>query len=107
MISFLSSISPIIAIIGFMSWTGYGTSIFGKPLYLRDGIWKILRWVGVLWVIYGMFFFSDPLSEKAVNYPMLIGSIAMLVGSARTTKRPPNSKPLFKVPASKEKKKPS
>lgn len=107
MLSFLSSISPILAIIGFMSWTGYGTSVFGKPLYLRDGVWKILRWVGVPLVIFGMFFFSDPISEKTVNIPMILGSILLLIGSARTTKRPSNTKPLFKIPDSTEKKKSS
>ena len=97
MIAVLSSISPIVAVIAILSWIGGEKSVLRKPLYLRGGPWKILRWVGIPLVVYGVFFHPMPSGLEAVNYPMLIGSMMMLLGSARSRKRPVHGKPLFRL----------
>lgn len=96
MISTLSTISPLFAIIAIFSWFASDIDLLKKPLYLRTGIWRALRWVGTLVFLYG-FFRIDPLTIKAANYPMLLGAIAMLIGSARTTNAPKNQKPIFQL----------
>ena len=90
MISFFSSIAPIFAIIAFLSWFGGEFSVLQKRLYLRGGPWRILRWVGVLLSIYGFFIYPKTFDPELVNYPLLIGTTAMLLGSARTKNRPEN-----------------